>query len=108
MAEKLRQISLDLYSCGRDFAKERGIIFIDTKFEFGLIGNDIILIDEVLTPDSSRYWPAGDVVSGQSPPSFDKQIVRDHLEQSDWDKQLLYRNCLNLLFLKRHHDIKRF
>ncbi len=86
-AEALRNISLELYKYGRDFAEKRGIILADTKFEFGLINDEIILIDEVLTPDSSRYWPMEDYAPGISPPSFDKQIVRDYLEQSEWDKQ---------------------
>ena len=87
LAIKLRDISLKLYAFGRDFAEKKGIILADTKFEFGLLNNEIILIDEVLTPDSSRYWPKDMYKPGISPPSFDKQIVRDHLEQTDWDKQ---------------------
>ena len=82
----LRDKSLELYNFGRAYAKERGIILADTKFEFGVYNDEIILIDEVLTPDSSRYWPIEDYKPGSSPPSFDKQIVRDHLEQT-WDKQ---------------------
>jgi phosphoribosylaminoimidazole-succinocarboxamide synthase len=70
-----------------DYARERGIIIADTKFEFGVDENDeVILIDEILTPDSSRYWPADEYRPGISPPSFDKQFVRDYLETLDWDK----------------------
>ena len=71
---------------GRDFAASKGIILADTKFEFGKIADTIFLIDEVLTPDSSRYWPEESYQPGISPPSFDKQIVRDHLADT-WDKQ---------------------
>jgi len=85
LADKLESISLEIYKRGRDYAATKGIILADTKFEFGLIGDHIILIDEVLTPDSSRYWPASDYKPGISPPSFDKQIVRDHLAAT-WDK----------------------
>lgn len=85
VSDKLESLSLEIYKRGRDFAASKGIILADTKFEFGTIGNDIILIDEVLTPDSSRYWPASEYKPGSSPPSFDKQIVRDHLAAT-WDK----------------------
>ena len=86
-AEYLRDISLKLYAYGRDFALEKGIILADTKFEFGVIDDEIILIDEVLTSDSSRYWDMNEYQQGSSPPSFDKQIVRDYLANSDWNKQ---------------------
>ena len=86
-ADFLKDISLQLYAFGRDYAAEKGIILADTKFEFGCIGDEIILIDEVLTPDSSRYWPASDYQPGGSPPSYDKQILRDFLETLTWDKQ---------------------
>ena len=86
-SESLREISFALYKYGRDQANEKGIILADTKFEFGILNDEIILIDEVLTPDSSRYWPKDLYRPGQSPPSCDKQIVRDYLEDSDWDKQ---------------------
>ena len=86
LAEKLRDLSLSIYSAGADYARERGIILADTKFEFGLLGGEIILIDEVLTPDSSRYWPADTYEPGRSPVSFDKQFVRDWLESTTWDK----------------------
>ena len=87
LAEKLRRLSLDVYDRGAAVARSRGIIIADTKFEWGrLSGGDIILIDEVLTPDSSRFWPADGYKPGGSQPSFDKQFVRDWLEQSGWDK----------------------
>ncbi|MFT5171334.1 MAG: phosphoribosylaminoimidazole-succinocarboxamide synthase [Candidatus Marinamargulisbacteria bacterium] len=78
--------SMAIYEFGRDYAAKRGIILADTKFEFGLRDNQVILIDEVLTPDSSRFWPESSYTPGISPPSFDKQIVRDHLEASGWNK----------------------
>ncbi len=87
LAKKLKNISLELYKFGRDFAQERGIILADTKFEFGILNDEIILIDEVLTPDSSRYWPEAEYQEGISPPSYDKQIVRDYLANCGWDKQ---------------------
>jgi len=84
----LRDTSLRLYSEARNYARERGIIIADTKFEFGLDKNgELILIDEVLTPDSSRFWPADQYQPGRSQPSFDKQFVRDYLETLDWDKK---------------------
>ena len=84
-AHSLRDISIKLYQLGRDYAATKGIILADTKFEFGLLDDRIILIDEVLTPDSSRYWSASDYTPGVSPSSYDKQIVRDYLA-SMWDK----------------------
>jgi phosphoribosylaminoimidazole-succinocarboxamide synthase len=86
VAEKVKTLSLQIYSAGRDHAAQRGIIVADTKFEFGEIGGKLLLIDECLTPDSSRFWPADQYVVGQSPPSYDKQFVRDYLETLDWDK----------------------
>jgi phosphoribosylaminoimidazole-succinocarboxamide synthase len=85
-AERVKALSLEIYSAGRDHAEKKGIILADTKFEFGTIDAKLILIDEVLTPDSSRYWPADQYAEGQSPPSFDKQFVRDYLETLDWNK----------------------
>jgi phosphoribosylaminoimidazole-succinocarboxamide synthase len=85
-AERLRELSLQIYAAGRDHAAQRGIIVADTKFEFGTTDGKLLLIDECLTPDSSRFWPADQYVIGQSPPSFDKQFVRDYLETLDWDK----------------------
>ncbi len=86
IAEQARELSLKLYRFAREYARERGIIIADTKFEFGLFEGKLILIDEVLTPDSSRFWPADKYVPGRSQPSFDKQFVRDHLETLTWDK----------------------
>ncbi len=86
-AQELRDLSLELYSKGRDYAAERGIIIADTKFEWGRSENDIILIDEVLTPDSSRFWPQQGYLPGRPQPSFDKQFVRDYLESLHWNKQ---------------------
>jgi phosphoribosylaminoimidazole-succinocarboxamide synthase len=86
-AQKLRDASLELYSQGRDYAEGRGIIIADTKFEWGRKGNEIILIDEVLTPDSSRFWPQQGYEPGRPQPSFDKQFVRDYLESLHWNKQ---------------------
>ncbi len=86
-AQKLRDYSLELYSKARDYAAGRGIIIADTKFEWGRNGNDIILIDEILTPDSSRFWPRQGYQPGQPQPSFDKQFVRDYLESLHWNKQ---------------------
>jgi phosphoribosylaminoimidazole-succinocarboxamide synthase len=86
MAERVRGLSLQIYAAGRDHAAQRGIIVADTKFEFGVVDGKLLLIDECLTPDSSRFWPKDQYVVGQSPPSFDKQFVRDYLETLDWDK----------------------
>ncbi len=86
VAEKVRAASLKIYQHARDYARKRGIIIADTKFEFGLEGDQLILIDEVLTPDSSRFWPASEYQPGRGQPSFDKQFVRDYLETLDWDK----------------------
>ena len=87
VAERVKKLSLEIYSAGRKHAAQRGIIVADTKFEFGTIDGALLLIDEVLTPDSSRFWPADQYVVGESPPSFDKQFVRDYLETLDWDKR---------------------
>jgi phosphoribosylaminoimidazole-succinocarboxamide synthase len=87
MAERVRELSLQIYAAGRDHAAQHGIIVADTKFEFGILDGKLLLIDEVLTPDSSRFWPADQYVVGKSPPSFDKQFVRDYLETLDWDKK---------------------
>jgi phosphoribosylaminoimidazole-succinocarboxamide synthase len=86
IANRVKTLSLEIYSRGRDHAAQRGIIVADTKFEFGTVDGDLLLIDECLTPDSSRFWPKDQYVVGQSPPSFDKQFVRDYLETLDWDK----------------------
>jgi len=86
LAKQLSQRSIELYTRGAEYAAGRGIIIADTKFEFGLIDDELILIDEVLTPDSSRFWPADKYQPGRSQPSYDKQFVRDWLTQSGWDK----------------------
>ena len=83
---RVADLSLQIYSEGRDYARERGIIVADTKFEFGTLDGKLLWIDECLTPDSSRFWPADQYRTGSSPPSFDKQFVRDYLETLDWDK----------------------
>jgi phosphoribosylaminoimidazole-succinocarboxamide synthase len=116
-AEALRSLSIDLYKRGRDYARERGIILADTKFEFGLVNGQITLIDEVLTPDSSRFWPAAKYAPGRGQESFDKQFVRDYLDASGWDhnppgpelpedvvKKTIarYREAHDLLFPKRN------
>ena len=88
LAERVRKMSLQIYTGAAKYAQKRGIIIADTKFEFGLDEeNNLILIDEVLTPDSSRFWPADSYRIGISPPSFDKQYIRDYLETLDWDKK---------------------
>ena len=86
VAARVRDLTLDLYRAAADHARSRGIILADTKFEFGLVDGSLILIDEVLTPDSSRFWPADDYAPGRAQASFDKQYVRDWLETLDWDK----------------------
>ena len=86
LAERAKELTLKIYEAGREHAASCGIIVADTKFEFGLLGDDLLLIDECLTPDSSRFWPKDQYAVGQSPPSFDKQFVRDYLEALDWDK----------------------
>ena len=85
-ADELRRRSIDIYTRAAAHAAERGIIIADTKFEWGWAGDELILIDEVLTPDSSRFWPADQYQSGQSQPSFDKQFLREWLETTTWDK----------------------
>ena len=85
-ADKAKELSLKVYNTAADYAKTKGIILADTKFEFGILNDDLILIDEVLTPDSSRFWPAEQYILGGSPPSLDKQFVRDYLESLNWDK----------------------
>ena len=85
-AVKIKELTLKIYSTAADFAEKKGIILADTKFEFGFHNGEIILIDEVLTPDSSRFWPAEQYKIACSPPSLDKQFVRDYLETCDWGK----------------------
>ena len=86
LAKQLRELTLTIYRRAADYAASRGIIIADTKFEFGLYEGRVIWIDEALTPDSSRFWPADQYVVGKNPPSFDKQFVRDWLESTGWDK----------------------
>jgi phosphoribosylaminoimidazole-succinocarboxamide synthase len=87
LGQALSDASIAIYNAAAQFALDRGIIIADTKMEFGLLGDRLILIDELLTPDSSRFWAVGDYAPGGSPPSFDKQYLRDWLEQSGWDKR---------------------
>jgi phosphoribosylaminoimidazole-succinocarboxamide synthase len=86
LSEELRRRSLGIFQRGADYARQRGIIIADTKFEWGQVDGQVILIDEVLTPDSSRFWPADEYAPGRGQPSFDKQFVRDWLSASGWDK----------------------
>jgi len=87
LAARLRDTTLDLYRRAAEYAAGRGILIADTKFEFGLLNNELVWIDEALTPDSSRFWPADGYQPGRAQPSFDKQFVRDYLERSGWNKQ---------------------
>ncbi|MCP2605241.1 phosphoribosylaminoimidazolesuccinocarboxamide synthase [Candidatus Aminicenantes bacterium AH-873-B07] len=87
LAEKIKNLSLLIYQKATSYAISKGIIIADTKFEFGLLNDDLFLIDEVLTPDSSRFWPEKDYQPGKPQPSFDKQFVRDYLEKTNWDKK---------------------
>jgi phosphoribosylaminoimidazole-succinocarboxamide synthase len=86
LAEQLRDRSLRIFTRGSEYARQRGILIADTKFEFGQVGGELLLIDEVLTPDSSRFWPANQYAPGRGQPSFDKQFVRDWLSSTTWDK----------------------
>ncbi len=107
LAHKIREVSLSLYQHAAEYALKRGIIIADTKFEFGLDENDaLVLMDEVLTPDSSRFWPQSSYRVGISPPSFDKQFVRDYLETLDWNKSSPGPN-LPQSIVKRTTDIYR-
>ena len=87
LTERLSRASIDVYSTARDYAREKGIIIADTKFEFGIIDGEISLIDEVLTPDSSRFWDMDGYAPGKSQPSYDKQFVRDWLDDAGWDHE---------------------
>jgi phosphoribosylaminoimidazole-succinocarboxamide synthase len=87
LLKKVQDVTLSIYKRGRDYAREKGIIIADTKFEFGLIDGELILIDEVLTPDSSRFWPMNGYEAGKSQPSFDKQFLRDWLTEIEFNKQ---------------------
>jgi len=112
MAQQVKDVSLKLYKAAAEYALERGIIIADTKFEFGVDkNNQLVLIDEVLTPDSSRFWPADEYKPGSSPMSFDKQFVRDYLETLDWDKTApgpeLPQEIVNKTSEKYHEALKR-
>jgi phosphoribosylaminoimidazole-succinocarboxamide synthase len=87
LAERLKELTLSLYEFAAAHARERGIILADTKFEFGFAGGELLLIDEVLTPDSSRFWPADAYEPGHGQPSFDKQYVRDWLDENGWNHE---------------------
>ncbi len=87
ITRKVRRISIEMYTKASEYSQERGIIIADTKFEFGLIEEELVLIDEILTPDSSRFWSVKDYQVGISPPSFDKQFVRDYLNATGWNRQ---------------------
>ncbi len=87
LAQKMRRISLEIYQAASEYARQRGIIIADTKFEFGIYDGKLMLIDELLTPDSSRFWSEKDYRVGVSPPSFDKQFVRDYLNSTGWNRQ---------------------
>jgi phosphoribosylaminoimidazole-succinocarboxamide synthase len=87
LAARLPDVTLELYAAASDFALGRGIIIADTKFELGLADGELVLGDEALTPDSSRFWPSAEYEAGRGQPSFDKQYVRDYLESIGWDKQ---------------------
>jgi phosphoribosylaminoimidazole-succinocarboxamide synthase len=87
LVARLKSLTLEIYRRGCEHAESKGIIIADTKFEFGLVGADVVLIDEVLTPDSSRFWPAAQYEPGHGQPSYDKQFVRDYLEEIHWNKQ---------------------
>ncbi len=86
LARRIKETSIAIYKSAADYALSKGIIIADTKFEFGIYNNELIIIDEVLTPDSSRFWPLGEYRPGKAQPSFDKQFVRDYLETLDWCK----------------------
>jgi phosphoribosylaminoimidazole-succinocarboxamide synthase len=120
-ASRLRSMSIDLYTRGRDYARERGIILADTKLEFGLVDGEITLIDEILTPDSSRFWPLDEYEPGRGQNSFDKQIVRNFLDDTGWDHSppppdltpevversvARYREAHDLLF--PHRNLERY
>ena len=110
-AERVREMSMQVYRAGKEHAARCGIIVADTKFEFGLTNGDLILIDECLTPDSSRFWPADSYAPGRSPPSFDKQFVRDYLETLDWNKTppgpLLPADVIQKTSAKYHEAFRR-
>jgi len=86
LAQKIKKVSIELYQKASLHAYSKGIIIADTKFEFGLLNSDLLLVDEIFTPDSSRFWPLSSYIPGRPQPSLDKQFVRDYLESTDWDK----------------------
>ena len=86
ISAQLKDYSLEIYNTAAEYALKKGIIIADTKFEFGILNDEVIFIDEALTPDSSRFWPADSYQPGKSQPSFDKQFVRDYLNSTGWDK----------------------
>ena len=100
LTDQLESLSQSIYQQASDYAAAKGIIIADTKFEFGLLDGKVILIDEVLTPDSSRFWPKDGYKQGESPASFDKQIIRDYIASTDWDN-LRFQGYRKKLF-KRH------
>ncbi|EKD52274.1 MAG: hypothetical protein ACD_62C00070G0002 [uncultured bacterium] len=112
LAERVRSVSLKLYTEAANYAQQRGIIIADTKFEFGLYQDQLILIDEVLTPDSSRFWDERDYQVGISPKSFDKQIIRDYLETLDWNKKApgpeLPESIVSRASARYHEVLERF
>jgi phosphoribosylaminoimidazole-succinocarboxamide synthase len=87
LSDQMAAVSLRLYQCAADYARTKGIIIADTKFEMGMDGETLTLVDEVLTPDSSRFWPLDQYIPGKGQPSFDKQFLRDYLSSLDWNKQ---------------------
>ena len=111
LSQQLHDVSLALYEKGREIAEQRGIIIADTKFEFGLIDDELVLIDELLTPDSSRFWPQDRYNPGISQPSFDKQFLRDYLEGIQWNKKppapKLPQEIVNKTALKYEQALKR-
>lgn len=110
ISEKLKTISLSIYKEAADYALTKGIIIADTKFEFGLLKDEIIWIDEALTPDSSRFWPKDTYAPGKSPKSLDKQIIRDYLESTNWDKNPPIPDLPNAIIAKlsqAYQDIQR-
>ena len=107
LAEKLRDLTLKIYKTAADYAAGRGIIIADTKFEFGQTSQGLILADEVLTPDSSRFWPANKYQPGKAQESFDKQFVRDYLEAIKWNKQPPLRHCRKMLRGRRAKNTLR-
>jgi phosphoribosylaminoimidazole-succinocarboxamide synthase len=105
-AQRLKDLTLQVYGKARDFAEKKGIIIADTKMEFGIFNGEIILIDELLTPDSSRFWSIKDFAPGRSQDSFDKQIVRDYLLTLDWDQTAWPK--LPMISKKTLQDIKKY